>query len=242
MSRPQHNIQRLLTANARWAEDVKKAEPGFFEESAKGQNPHTLWIGCADSRVPDAVITGAKPGEIFVHRNIAKYAFFLVQSPRSLTSNHPSQLHLSDDNVLSVLRYAVDFLGVEHVVIVGHTECGGAAACLGAAQNPELQLDSPVTITSLPADSALNRWLAPLTKLVASLKLSSTPREEALPIVVEENVKQQVENLCNTITISDAWTKGTPKGQNVWVHGWVYDIAKGKLKDLNISRGPPERS
>ncbi|KAF9013964.1 carbonic anhydrase [Cyathus striatus] len=216
-----HTLQRMLTANAQWAEDVEKAEPGFFAECAKGQNPHTLWIGCADSRVPDSVITNAKPGEIFVHRNIA------------------NQLHLHDDNVLSVLRYAVDFLGVEHVVIVGHTECGGASACLHAVQSSKFSPEDPVTISSLPADSALNRWLAPLSKHVSSLKLSSTPPSEALPIVVEENVKMQVENLCQTITIQDAWGKGTPKGQDVWVHGWVYDIAKGKLKDLNISQGPP---
>ncbi|KAF8163448.1 carbonic anhydrase [Crassisporium funariophilum] len=217
-----HQIQRMLTANAQWAEDVAKAEPGFFEQSAKGQTPHTLWIGCADSRVPDSVITGARPGEIFVHRNIA------------------NQLRLNDDNVLSVLRYAVDYLGVEHVVIVGHTECGGAAACLGAAQSPSFSLDGPITtVSTLPADSALNRWLEPLTRLAASLQLSSTPHEEALPLVVEENVKAQVENLANTITISEAWSKGSRKGQDVWIHGWVYELSTGKLRDLNISRGPP---
>ncbi|CAA7271569.1 unnamed protein product [Cyclocybe aegerita] len=217
-------VKRMLTANAQWAEDVAKAEPGFFEQSVKGQSPHTLWIGCADSRVPDSVITGARPGEIFVHRNIA------------------NQLHLDDHNVLSVLRYAVDYLGVEHVVIVGHTECGGAAACLGAAQSPDLSLDGPIaTVTSLPVESALNRWLEPFTRHVASLKLSSTPHAEALPVVVEENVKRQVENLAKTITISEAWNKGTRKGQDVWIHGWVYDLATGKLKDLEISQGPPTK-
>ncbi|KAJ2920895.1 hypothetical protein H1R20_g2157, partial [Candolleomyces eurysporus] len=222
MSRNGHPIQRMLTANAQWAEDVQKAEPSFFEQSAKGQAPHTLWIGCADSRVPDSIITGSKPGEIFVHRNIA------------------NQLKLDDYNALSVLRYAVDYLGVEHVVIVGHTECGGAAACLGASQNPSLDLKNAIaTVPSLPADSSLNRWLEPLTRLAASLGLSSTPHQEALPVVVEENVKMQVDMLAKTVTINDAWTKGTPKGQQVWIHGWVYDIATGKLKDLNVSRGPP---
>ncbi|KAF8201797.1 carbonic anhydrase [Pholiota molesta] len=233
------SLQHLLASNAQWAEDVLKTQPHFFEESAKGQSPHvclflstpsiltqplqTLWIGCADSRVPESVVTAARPGEIFVHRNIA------------------NQLHLDDHNILSVLRYAVDYLGVQHVIIVGHSECGGAAACLGAAQTPSLNLDEPeiATLSSLPVESALNRWLEPLTRLAASLHLSSVPHAEALPVVVEENVKAQVDNLARTQTIQDAWTKGTRKGQAVWIHGWVYDLQTGRLRDLNISRGPP---
>lgn len=177
-------------------------------------------------------------------------------------------MKLDDYNALSVLRYAVDYLGVEHgaffvfmgfqpaptdylsrhlagffllVVIVGHSECGGAAACLAAAQNIADDLDKPIaTVASLPAESSLNRWLEPLTRLAASLELSSTPHAEALPLVVEENVKMQVDNLAKTQAITEAWTKGARKGQDVWIHGWVYDIGTGKLRDLNITRGPPK--
>jgi carbonic anhydrase len=66
-------LSRVLSSNAQWAADVEKAEPGFFAQGAKGQSPKILWIGCADSRVPESVVTACKPGEIFVHRNIAKY-------------------------------------------------------------------------------------------------------------------------------------------------------------------------
>lgn len=90
---------------------------------------------------------------------------------------------------------------------------------------------------SLPVESPLNVWLEPLTKLAQSLDLSTTPRVEALPVLVEENVKRQVENLTKTETIRDAWTKGAGKGQSVWIHGWVYDIASGTLRDLGISQG-----
>jgi hypothetical protein len=88
------SLQHLLASNAQWAEDVLKTQPHFFEESAKGQSPHvclflstpsiltqplqTLWIGCADSRVPESVVTAARPGEIFVHRNIAKFVPYSV--------------------------------------------------------------------------------------------------------------------------------------------------------------------
>jgi carbonic anhydrase len=65
-------ISRLLRSNSQWAADVHAAEPEFFKNSANGQAPNILWIGCADSRAPESVVLAAKPGEIFVHRNIAK--------------------------------------------------------------------------------------------------------------------------------------------------------------------------
>ncbi|KAL0066467.1 hypothetical protein AAF712_006510 [Marasmius tenuissimus] len=212
-------VEQLFSANSKWAADVSKFEPNFFSECAKGQAPKVLWIGCADSRVPETTITGARPGEIFVHRNIA------------------NQFHPDDDSVLSVLTYAVDFLGVEHVVIVGHTECGGAMACHGASASV-VSGQSVTTIPSLPTDDPINRWLQPLTALAASLQISSAPLAEAVSVLVEENVKQQVRNLAQAQVIVNAWQNKSKKGKDVWIHGWVYDLAQGKLKDLRVSQGP----
>ncbi|KAJ3725769.1 carbonic anhydrase [Lentinula raphanica] len=212
-------IAQLLSTNAQWAKDVERLEPGFFKESAKGQAPHTLWIGCSDSRVPESVVTGAKPGDIFVNRNVG------------------NQVSLDDDNMLAVLTYAVEHLGVEHVVVCGHTECGAAAACFGACSS--FVPGQTPTIPAHPVDAPLNRWLAPLTTLAASLEISSAPPSEALPLLVQENVKTQVDNLCRTEVIANAWANGkSPKGKEVWVHGWVYDVSTGTIRDLGISRGP----
>jgi len=212
-------LTHLLSSNTQWAEKFESANPGFsFQKSASElQRPPVLWIGCSDSRVPESVITNAKPGDIFVHRNIA------------------NQVHLDDDSALSALAFAVNSLGVEHVVVVGHSECAGAKACLDAAQNPSVNEDGSITtIPSLPRDAPLNRWLAPLTGFVASLQLSGKPTNEALLVVVEGNIKMQVENLCKTQTMSNAWASK----KKVWVHGWLYDLATGRLKDLEVSRGP----
>jgi carbonic anhydrase len=119
------------------------------------------------------------------------------------------------------------------VVVVGHTECGGALACLGAAQ-----AGNDCTIPTLPADAPLNRWLGPLTKLSCSLNDKKAAQKEALNSLVEANVKVQVENLCKSQTLIDAWNSKDPAKRNIWVHGWVYDLASGTLKDLNISHGP----
>jgi carbonic anhydrase len=62
----------LIAGNAKWAADVRAKYPTFFADAAKGQSPKVLWIGCADSRVPESTVLGCKPGEVFVHRNIAK--------------------------------------------------------------------------------------------------------------------------------------------------------------------------
>ncbi|KAJ7087865.1 carbonic anhydrase [Mycena epipterygia] len=219
---PHPDLYRFFALNSEWAKRVESQEPGFFAASATGQTPNVLWIGCSDSRVPESVVTAVRPGEIFVHRNIA------------------NQFQLDDNSALAVLTYAVDHLGVEHVVIVGHTECGGAAACFGAASSPAFSSSAKCCVVDpgLAADAPLNQWLTPLTKLVASLKLSSVPKAEAMPLIVEENVKMQVENLCKAQTVVDAWAHKSKKGKDVWVHGWVYDLAKGELRDLNVSRGP----
>lgn len=105
-------LSQLLQRNREWAERVNKEDPTFFEELAKEQHPNYLWIGCADSRVPSNQIMGLKPGEVFVHRNIANMV-----------------LH-TDFNMLSVLQYAVDVLKVQHVIVAGHYGCGGVKAAM----------------------------------------------------------------------------------------------------------------
>ena len=102
----------LLEGNKKWVEKKLEEDPDFFKDLAKGQNPQILWIGCSDSRVPANEITGTKPGEVFVHRNIANMV-----------------VH-SDMNLLSVLDYAVNILQVKHVIVCGHYGCGGVLAAM----------------------------------------------------------------------------------------------------------------
>ena len=103
----------LLDNNKAWVADTLEQDPNYFDTLAQGQQPPVLWIGCADSRVPANQIIGAKPGEVFVHRNIANMV-----------------VH-SDMNMLSVLDYAVNALQVKHVIVCGHYGCGGVKAAMG---------------------------------------------------------------------------------------------------------------
>lgn len=105
--------RKILDNNKEWVESTLAEDPNYFTDLAKGQTPPLLWIGCSDSRVPANEIIGAKPGEVFVHRNIANMV-----------------VH-SDMNMLSVLDYAVNVLKVKHVLVCGHYGCGGIKAAMG---------------------------------------------------------------------------------------------------------------
>jgi len=106
----------LIQGNKDWVASELKKDPDFFNKLAEGQNPDILWIGCSDSRVPANQVTNTRPGQVFVHRNIANVC-----------------VH-TDMNMLSVLDYAVNVLKVKHVIVAGHDSCGGVAAALSNKQ------------------------------------------------------------------------------------------------------------
>jgi carbonic anhydrase len=105
-----NRLPELFANKRRWAAGMEERQPGFFGELSAQQAPRHLWIGCSDSRVPANEIVGLAPGELFVHRNVANLV-----------------LH-NDFSCLSVLQYAIDVLGVEHVIVCGHYGCGGVQA------------------------------------------------------------------------------------------------------------------
>ncbi len=102
----------IFQNNQRWANSILNTDPEYFARHVAGQAPNFLFIGCCDSRVPLELLTGAKPGEVFTHRNIA------------------NQVHLNDLSVLSVLEYAINVLDVKHVIVCGHYNCGGVLAAM----------------------------------------------------------------------------------------------------------------
>lgn len=108
--------EELLQGNRDWVKKETEKDPDYFNKLASGQDPDVLWIGCSDSRVPANEVTNTKPGQVFVHRNIANMC-----------------VH-SDMNMLSVLDYAVNVLKVKHVIVAGHYGCGGIAAALSNNQ------------------------------------------------------------------------------------------------------------
>ena len=193
------SYKKLLENNKTWVEDMTRNDPDYFKKMSKGQSPEYLWIGCSDSRVPANEVTGTKPGELFVHRNIANMV-----------------VH-NDLNLLSVLAYAVEVLKVKHIIVCGHYGCGGVEAAMNNKQY-----------------GLLDHWLRNIKEVY---RLHQDELDDIydytdrLRRFVELNVIEQVRDLSKTPTIQNAWRKG----QNLYIHGWVYDIHDGIIKDLDIT-------
>jgi carbonic anhydrase len=197
------DLQELLEKNRQWAEAIKASDPQFFNSLAQQQTPRYLWIGCSDSRVPATQLVGLKPGDMFVHRNVANVV-----------------VH-TDFNCLSVLQFAVDVLNVNHVIVCGHYGCGGVKA---AMDNLQLGL--------------IDNWLRHVQDVMHNhnQELASIVDESArLDRLCELNVGEQVLSVSKTTIVQNAWNRG----QELAIHGWIYGISDGLLRDLDISVRQP---
>jgi len=194
-------MKHLFEANRRWAAQITAEEPDFFKNLVDVQSPKYLWIGCSDSRVPANEILGLRPGEVFVHRNVANLV------------NH------TDFNCLSVLQYAVDVLKVEHIMVVGHYGCGGVRAAL---LNQEFGL--------------IDNWLRHVRSIYRRQPerfegLDQTAKEDLL---CELNVLDQARHVEESSIVQNAWKRGQP----LEIHGWIYRLSDGLLRDLNFQTLP----
>jgi carbonic anhydrase len=190
-------LRRLLENNAAWAEEATRQDPEFFTRLQQQQAPAYLWIGCSDSRVPANEIVGLAPGELFVHRNVANVV-----------------VH-TDLNCLAVLQYAIDVLGVTHVIVTGHYGCGGVRAVFDSARL-----------------GLIDNWLRHVddVKRRHEKVLSALPPGRALDRLCELNVIEQARHVCETTVVQDAWAGG----RAVAVHGWIYGLHDGRLRPLGF--------
>ena len=191
-------LSHLLENNRAWARQRVAERADFFQRLVAQQSPGYLWVGCSDSRVPANEIVGLLPGELFVHRNVANVV-----------------VH-TDLNCLSVLQYAVDVLGVKHVIVCGHYGCGGVRAAMMRGRF-----------------GLIDNWLRHVQDVAERHRpyLRSLPDEaQVVDRLCELNVIEQVAHVARTTIVQDAWQRGQP----LTLHGWIYGIADGLVKDLGI--------
>jgi carbonic anhydrase len=192
-------LPHLFENNRRWAHQMTTGDPAFFRALAAQQEPHYLWIGCSDSRVPANEIVGLPPGELFVHRNVANVV------------TH------TDFNCLSVIQYAIEVLHIRHIIVCGHDGCGGVRA---AMEDHALGL--------------IDNWLRHVRDVfTAHHEILQRIPDDAVRLdrLCELNVRAQVRNVCDTTIVQAAWRAG----QRLSVHGWIYGLHDGLLRDLDVT-------
>ncbi len=190
-------LDRLKQGIRRFQVDIYPTRAELYERVMnEPQRPHTLMITCADSRLQPDLLTQAAPGEIFVARNIGNAVPPFGESSR--------------DGIGAVIEYAVTALGVQHIAVCGHTDCGAMKALL-----------KPESIVELPAVKA---WLENAKAALTAAQALASPEEHLLGTVTEQNVLLQMDRLRSYPTVADALTQGKLK-----LSGWVYDIALGQV-------------
>jgi carbonic anhydrase len=195
------DLRDLLERNRRWSEGVRREDPEFFRRLASQHAPRYFWLGCSDSRLPSSLVTGIAPGEMFVHRNVANLF-----------------LH-GDLNALSALQFAIERLGVLHVIVCGHYGCSGVRAAFDDARL-----------------GIVDNWIRPLRDLAERHRavLATQPvAAKRVDRLCELNVVEQVRNVCFSTAVQDAWRAGRPLA----VHGWIYGLEDGLIRDMSVTVG-----
>lgn len=198
-------MQKLVAGVHQFQKHIFGPQRELFEHLSKGQRPDTLFVTCSDSRVVPNLITQTDPGDLFVLRNAGNIVppWGAVQGGEAAT-----------------IEYAVSVLGIEHIVVAGHSECGAMKA-----------LFDPTAAANLPAVRA---WLAHAesTRRVVVEAYSDLSPEDRLNVATQENVLCQLESLRTHPAVAAALTRG-----KLHLHGWVYKIRTGEVFAYDVERG-----
>ncbi|MDO9576757.1 MAG: carbonic anhydrase [Candidatus Cloacimonadales bacterium] len=191
-------MHKLIDGNKKFIEAFQTEQELYKSLADKGQHPKVLWVGCSDSRVVPEFIVNAKVGDLFVTRNIA---------------NIIPPAEADDSCTSSVLEYAVLHLEVKHIVICGHTGCGGITA----------------VVKGTPKDTKIHEWLKHACQS-KELTIDSN-RNELVLNTIKDNILLQAENLLTFDYVKERFDQGL-----LHIHKWLYDMNSGKISffdDIN---------
>lgn len=190
-------MQKLVQGIHHFHDHVFRSRREFFERLAQGQQPLALFITCSDSRVQPNLITQTEPGELFILRNAG-----------NLIPPHGA----ANGGEGATIEYAVSVLGIEDIILCGHSGCGAMQSML-----------DPESMAELPA---VAKWLrhADATRQIVREVYGHLESEKRLTAAVEENVLVQLENLRTHPSVAAGLARGRLK-----LHGWVYKIETGQV-------------
>lgn len=187
----------LLPGIHQFHTQVFRQELAFFQKLAGGQSPRVLFVSCSDSRVDPSLITQAQPGELFVLRN---------------AGNMVPPFGASNGGEAASIEYAVSALGVEDIVVCGHSQCGALKALL-----------DPTSVESLPL---VKDWLrhAEGTRRIIAENYKELKGQALLTTTVQEHVLMQIENLQTHPSVAAKLQRG-----QLSLHGWIYGLETGEI-------------
>jgi carbonic anhydrase len=190
-------MDRILEGLLHFQDEVFPQERALFERLAEGQNPEALVLTCSDSRISTEMLTQTKPGDLFICRNAGNIA---------------PPFGAAVGGVTATVEYAVEVLGVRHIIVCGHSDCGAMKAVL----HPE----AAAKMASVAA------WLrfVDSAKAIVRRRMPGASDAELLPALVAENVLVQMDHLRTFPSVASHERAGDLK-----LHGWVYDIKTGSV-------------
>lgn len=197
------NLHNLLAGFHNFRREMLAKDAEFFAALAKSQNPHTLVIACCDSRVDPGIILGCRPGELFVVRNVAAIV------PRAAPVGHP-------DAVMAAVEYGVKHLEVRHLVVMGHSNCGGIHGLL----HPE----------AVAHEDYIADWVKQASPAVENLDHANTEHERHR-LAEEGAVLLSLDNL-----LSYDWIRARTEAGQLALHAVYYDLENHSLDLWNAEK------
>ena len=189
-------VERLIKGFGSFRETYYNGKPEFYRSLVeKGQKPDVMVVACSDSRVSPSIIAQAEPGEIFIVRNVAN----LVPPYEPDSSYHGTS---------AAIEYAVRVLGVGHIIILGHSHCGGVRSlCEGEKESKGSEfIDEWMSIVSAAVNSQLNG------------------------AALHRHVEKEAVKISLTNLLSFPWVQDRVDAGDLEIHGWLFDLEEGDLK------------
>lgn len=201
-------MEKLINGIIKFRKDDFEAHKELFTKLGSKQIPHTLFIACSDSRVDPNMITGSKPGELFIIRNIAN-----IVPPYRDTTEYVA--------TTSAIEYAVLMLGVENIIVCGHSNCGGCAASLSSSKQLE----------KLPHTRKWLELINPVRDYIIE-EISEEESEAREWMMEQSNVVEQLNHLMTYPYIRQRVAEG-----QLALNGWYYIIETGEVFIYDFHEG-----
>ena len=194
------DLKNLIKGFKRFQQNYFKSDDTLYDELRQGQTPKVLLIGCSDSRVDPAILTDCKPGDLFIVRNVAN----LIPPYEPDAGYHGTS---------SAIEYAVRILLVEHVIVMGHSHCGGIDALMRSSRETPVGefIDHWVEIAQ-PAREIVQQDLSG-----KSLEIQARACEQAALMISLENL------------LTFPWLAERVQAGQLALHGWYFDMEAGQM-------------